>query len=331
MTDPDNAEVIDAHIAICDPHHHLWEREHDDYLVDDFRRDTQSGHNVVSTVYIEVKSHYRPEGPEELRPVGETEWVVAQATDVLMRGIVGFVDLTRGAAADDVIAAHLTAADGRLRGVRQPVVWDAEGVVGRGRVPGPQLLMSPAFRAGAARLVRHHLVFDAAIYASQLDELRLFAAALPDLKIVLNHLGFPLGVGVHAERRAEVEKSWRTHLAAIARCENVMLKLGGLGLPAMATPGGKFPGLASAEEVAGIWGPTIRWCIELFGIDRCMFESNFPVDRRLCTYRDLWSAYKLMTREFSDSERDALLRGTAERVYRLTADSSVSSAAQVSC
>jgi predicted TIM-barrel fold metal-dependent hydrolase len=319
--------AIEPDLPICDPHHHLWEHPTDTYLLDELRADTGSGHRVERTVFVECTSAYRPDGPEALRPVGETELVAAIAAEsertadqgAVIAGIVGLADLRLGGAVEEVLAAHVEAGAGRFRGIRHATSWDPDpGIRNAHTDPPPGLLGDPSFREGFAALGRAGLRFDAWHYHPQIPELTDLARAQPDVPIVLDHLGGPLGIGPYAGRREEVRDVWRGAMAELAGCENVSVKLGGIGMPIYGLGWHQRPEPPTSEELAEAWAPDIRWCIEAFGVDRCMFESNFPVDKRSCSYVVLWNAFKRIVADASAEERDALFRGTATRFYGLS-------------
>jgi predicted TIM-barrel fold metal-dependent hydrolase len=317
-------EAIDPDLPICDPHHHLWHHATDPYLLTHLHADTGAGHNVVETVFVDCMAEYRTDGPEHLRPVGETAWVAGLAAEseagdgATIAGIVGFADLTLGAAVEEVLAAHVEAGDGRFRGIRHATSWDASPDVRNAHTSPPEgLLGHDDFRAGLATLGRMGLSFDAWMYHPQLGELVDLARAHPDVTIVLDHLGGPLGIGPYADRRDEVRAAWEAPMAELAGCSNVHLKLGGIGMAIYGLAWHHAPAAPTSEALAGAWGPQIEWCIERFGPDRCMFESNFPVDRRSCSYVVLWNAFKRIAAGCSDAERAELFRGTARRAYRL--------------
>src|SRR3954470_24892634 len=272
-------DVLEPELAICDPHHHLWDNADSRYMVEELRSDTGSGHRVVRTVFVECMSGYRTDGPEAFRPVGETEFVVAADPDGFIGGIVGFADLRTPEIAD-VLAAHVEAGDGRFRGIRHASAWDAgPGIRPSHTNPPPRLFDDPAFRSGLAALGRAGLTFDAWLYHPQLPELVDLARAHPEVPIVLDHLGGPLGIGPYAGRRGEVLDAWRASMAEVAACENVVLKLGGIGMPIFGRGFHKQEQETTSQQLGDEWGDDIRWCIERFGVDRCMFESNFPVDK----------------------------------------------------
>ncbi|MCU1344545.1 MAG: amidohydrolase [Acidimicrobiia bacterium] len=310
-------EILDPELEICDAHHHLWDLK-PPYLPADLLTDMAPGHRITSTVHVEVGSaHYRADGPAALAPVGETEWLLTlDLSGGVAAGIVGHADLTLGAAVQPALEAHIEAAQGRFRGIRHMTAWDGSPDV-RNATPDlePQLLAQ--LGDGLEALGRLGLSFDAWMFHRQLPELVEVARKHPDVTIVLDHLGGPLGIGPYSGHRDEVWAQTRANLTEVARCENVVLKLGGIGMTMLGAGWDKYPQRVTSQEAADTWGPLIRWCIETFGPSRCMFESNFPVDKRGIDYPVLWNAFKRMTADFSVSERRELFCGTAERVYRL--------------
>ncbi len=318
--------ALEPHLPIVDSHHHLWDRPESRYMLADLLADI-GGHNVVATVFIECMSMYRAAGPEALRPIGETEFVngiAAQSASGgfggtrICAGIVGFADLTLGAAVDEVLEAHLAQAPDRFRGIRHAVGWDADpGVRNSHTNPPPRLMRDPAYRAGVARLAAHGLNFEAWLYHTQLDDLIDLARACPEVSIVLDHFGGPLGIGPYRDRRAEIYEAWKPRIAAIAECPNVTAKLGGLAMPINGFRWHKRPAPPDSEELAAAGRDYYLHAIDCFGPDRCMFESNFPVDKVSCGYTVLWNAFKRIAAGFSAGEKRALFHDTAARVYRL--------------
>jgi L-fuconolactonase len=314
-------DPLDPHVPICDAHHHLLSTG--PYLIEEFLSDIAGGHNVVSTVYVEADaSHYRAEGPEELRPVGETEFVVAQTrlarnttTDVAA-AIVGFADLTRGARVGPALDAHIAASGQRFRGVRQSMTWhDSPEIISWAKSPAP--LADEAFLAGFELLERYDLSFDAWIFHTQIEELSELANAFPSTTIVLNHVGGPLGVGPYYGRHGEVLEEWKLGIEAIAATPNVVVKLGGLGMPMCGFRWRKASVPPSSTELAEGMAPYYLWCVEQLGADRCMFESNFPVDKVSYSYTVLWNAFKRLIASLPEQDRSALLHDTAVATYRI--------------
>jgi L-fuconolactonase len=302
---------------ICDPHHHLWLRSRMEYLPADLSADIATVPGVVRTVFVECSAWYRPDGPEHQRAVGETEWVVANTDPTVIQGIVGAADLRVGPLVEDTLHAHIAAGAGRFRGIRQRATWDAHPDVSRNSPDqGPGLLRDESFRRGFDVLSALGLTFDAWLFFPQLPDLVDLARARPEATIILNHLGAPITMGPYADREA-THARWRNLMAEVAACPNVVLKVGGIGMPMF---GGTWHQAASppdAVEVAAVWGDPIRFCIDAFGPDRCMFESNFPVDKVSMSYATLWSAFDLISASYSPAERAALFHDTAARVYRL--------------
>ena len=289
--------------------------------------DTNSGHNIVSTVFIECGAKYKTDGPAALQPVGETEFVDAIAAisasgdygaTRIAAGIVGHANLLLGDDVVPVLEAHIEAGGGRFRGIRHSVPWDASDDVPviRGKRP-PHLLIDGDYRAGFAQLARFGLSYEGWLYHPQLPELTDLARAAPDTTIILNHFGGPLGVGPYAGKREEVFAQWQTDLAELASYPNVVAKLGGLnmfingfGWHDMAKP-------PTSEALVAATRPYFEYAIEQFGVDRCMFESNFPVDMLSCSYNILWNSFKKMTADRPAADRAKLFHDTATRIYRL--------------
>ena len=257
-----------------------------------------------------------------MRPIGESEFVRAIAEEgdrrggktKICAGIVSFADL-RLANVDAVLEDQITAAGGRFRGIRQIAAHDPAITGASSYVPPPGLMNDPNFRRGLRRLPAHNLTFEAWIYHPQIKTLTEVARECPDVKIVLNHFGGPLGVGPY--KRDEVFPSWRADIKALSDCPNVYVKLGGLAMIVNAFDF-HLPLLPpSSGEMANAWRPYVDACIENFGANRCMFESNFPVDKGACSYPVLFNAFKRLASGASASEKADLVAGTASRFYRL--------------
>ncbi len=322
-----NEDVLEPGRPIVDPHHHLWTYDPPGaYLVDDLWADTGSGHNVEQTVFIQCGAEPRKDGPKEMRFVGETEFVVRQAAEseqgpsnaTRIRGIVAFADLTLAARVDPVLEAHLEAGNGLVKGIRNGAAWDETDTVKTPFPSGPpHLYMDAKFREGFARLNQYGLSYDAWNYHPQLPELIDLARAFPDTSIVLDHFGGVLGIGAYADKREQVFEQWKQDIADLAGCPNVVVKLGGLAMPLSGFGWETRERPPTSDELVEAQSPYYLYTIEQFGPDRCMFESNFPVDKQAVSYRTLWNAFKKIAAEFSTDEKDALFRGTAMRVYRL--------------
>ncbi|HEX9453559.1 MAG TPA: amidohydrolase family protein [Candidatus Binatia bacterium] len=314
----------DAAQPICDAHHHLWQRPPKGYLLEDLLDDLRAAHNIVSTVAIECGYAYRGDGAEEYKPVGETEFLegIAQrvAADPSIKtrvaaAIVGHVDLALGDAVAPVLEAHLATSPSRFRGIRHSTTWDGSGAL---RNEAPQgLLADKEFRRGFAWLQKLSLSFEAWVYHPQLAEVADLARAFPQVMIVLNHLGAPLGVGPYAGKRDEVFRVWSRGIVQVASCANVNVKLGGLGSLRSGYDWHERAVKPSSSELAQVLRPYIDHCVDAFGAERCMFESNFPVEKASNTYVNLWNAFKLITQNYSAGERAALFHDTAARIYRI--------------
>ncbi len=324
--------TLDPELPICDPHHHFWDSRNERdpyqrYLLHELADDLNSGHNVRSTVFVEARSMYRADGPEEMRPVGEVEFVqglaAASASGTYgparaAAAIVGNANLNLGDRVEPVLEALQAASPNRFRGIRHGVTWDPHPEIGvtSAHVMERQLAAEP-FRAGGRVLARMGLSFEGWMYFPQLPELAEFARAVPDLTIILNHIGGLLRVGPYGGRDDEVLATWRSGIAAVAECPNVNVKLGGIGMPRTGFDWHERDVPAGSEELAESMAPLMTYCIEQFGPDRCMFESNFPVDKVSYSYNVMYNAFKRLSKGYSASERASMFHDTAARVYRI--------------
>ena len=318
-------EPIEPALPICDPHHHFWDRPTGRYMTEELLADTGSGHSITSTVFIECRSEYRQQGPEEMRPVGETEFVRKLSTSggggktAIAAGIVGTANLLLGKAVEPVLVAQIEAGRGNFRGIRRTSVWDQHPEIPAHITSPPRGLLSDAkFREGFACLKKHNLSFDAWLYFHQIGELTDLARAFPDNTIILNHAGGLILVGPYASKQDEVREEWRRGITALADCSNVMVKLGGLGMPRWGFGWDTRTIPPGSAELAEAMSPYLLFCIERFGPERCMFESNFPVDKVSYSYNVIWNAFKRIVKGFSSAEKAALFHDTAVRVYRLS-------------
>lgn len=321
--------ALEPELPIIDTHLHLWHHfDAQPYLLPDHARDIAvSGHNVTGSVYVECNAFYRADGPEHLRPVGETEFAVGQAamacsgkyTDArVAQGIVGFADLTLGDRVQETLEAHVEAANGRFRGIRQRAKWDADPIVkGKWSEDAPHLYLSDAFSRGLERLTALGLSFDASIYHPQIPDVTGMARAHPDANIVLIHSASPVGHSSYAGRETENHANWLAWMRELATCPNVSVKMGGILMNVANWDFTKAERPLTSQELAALWRPWIEPCIELFGADRCMVSSNFPVDRVGFPYGTVWNMFKRITTDCSDDEKKLLYSGTAQRVYRL--------------
>jgi predicted TIM-barrel fold metal-dependent hydrolase len=300
-------------------------RRHPRYLFDELLADVTAGHDVRATVYVEAHAMYRPSGPEAFRSVGEIEFangMGAIAASGLLggveicAGIVGGIDLSAGDVVEELLEAHMRAGGDRYRGVRaHGIAHDEDAVVMGHRQATPHLLRSDPFREGFGRLRAHGLSCDFSLLETQLPELAELAQAFPDIQIVVDHFGGVVGIGRY--RREERFPVWRDNIRALAERPNVAMKLGGLGMPICGFASFRPEGGASSEVLAEEWRPYVETCIEAFGVDRCMFESNYPVDGATAGYPVLWNAFKRIAGGCSPDEKRALFSGTATRIYRL--------------
>lgn len=343
-------EILDPALPIIDPHHHLWfvppahlgamalsgdacaaalgriYQLYPRYLFDELLDDLNSGHNIRATVYIEVHSMFRADGPEHLRSVGEIEFANGMAAigasgtfgeTKTCAGIIGAVDFSMGDAAREVLDAHIAAGNGRYRGARSPGIAYHASLAGLNRVLGsrPGILAEPRFREGFRHLARLGLHYEAWALEPQLGDILDLARDFPDTQFVLNHMGGLIGFGAldHRERFP----IWRKSIAALAELPNVAVKLGGIGNPLCNFPGANAARPYNSAQLADEWRPYIEHCIAAFGTDRCLFESNFPVDRVTAPYATVWNAFKRITAGASAGEKDALYFANAKRIYRL--------------
>ena len=318
-------ETLEPALPICDPHHHLWDYPEGRYLLDELLADVGSGHRVVSTVFMECGSMYRADGPEAYKPVGETAFVngiaAMSASGRYGEGracaaIVGYADLNLGARVGEVLDRH-AAASTRFRGIRHAAGWDAHDEIRNSHTAPVQGMLGDAtFREGFAELGKRGMTFDGWLYHPQIAELTDLARAFPDQPIVFDHFGGPLGIGPYAGRRAEIYDHWKGAVAELAQCENVVAKLGGLVMAINGFGFHKRERPATSVELVEATRDYHLHMIDCFGVDRCMFESNFPVDRVSCSYNVLWNSFKRLAAGFSASDKAALFHDTAVRVYR---------------
>ncbi len=337
--------ILEPDLPIIDPHHHLWdlrplmaafpEPRHPFiaaialspyYTFNEIHADTASGHNVIGTVFMECGAFYRAGADDAFKPVGEVEYVNGVAAQSasglygdsrLCEAIIGHADLTRGAAAGEVLDA-LAGASSRFKGIRHAAAWDADpDVLGPPFHHPAGLYRDAKFREGFAELGKRGLTFDAWLLEPQLDDLLDLARAFPGQPIVLDHCGTPLGMASYRGKLHERFDLWRAKIHEIAKCPNVSIKLGGLAMSFAGLPDhGPAAGLSS-EVLAAMWRPYIETCIEAFGPERGMFESNYPVDKWGASYAVLWNAFKHLTHGASADEKRELYAGTAARFYGL--------------
>jgi predicted TIM-barrel fold metal-dependent hydrolase len=321
--------ALEPALPIVDPHHHLWVHPGSRYELEELLADTGQGHNIRATVFVECKAMYRADGPEHLKPVGETEYVNGIAAKSAsggfgeMRacaGIVGFADLRLGNAVDEVLEAHIAAAPARFRGIRHASAFDASPEVRPSHTNPPEgLLGHTDFREGFRRLAKYKLTFDAWLYHRQIPELTALARANPETTIIFDHFGGPIGIGPYEGRRDEIFAQWKKDVAELASCQNVVAKLGGINMAVNGFGWHKRELPPTSDQLVAATRDWYLHSIDVFGPSRCMFESNFPVDKLSCSYGVLWNAFKKIVSGFTAEEKKQLFHDTAARVYRIAA------------
>jgi L-fuconolactonase len=320
-------EILEPGLPIIDPHHHLWDRPGYRYLFPELLADIGSGHNIRATLFEQAGSMYRADGPEELKSLGETEFVCGVAAmsasgtygpTRCIAGVVGYVDLRLGSRAKGVLERHIAVSDGRVRGIRNGSTWSDDLILGRfGGAAGPGLYLDKSFREGFAALAALGLTFDAWVFQTQLSDVVDLARTFPQATIVLNHVGGPVGIGPYAGKRDEAFAAWRASIQQIARFPNTYVKLGGLGMKMIGFDFFEKPEPPSSQDLEKVWRPYIETCIAAFGAQRSMFESNFPVDKGTCSYQVMWNTFKRIAAGHSADEKAALFSGAARKAYRL--------------
>lgn len=320
--------ILEPERVIVDPHHHLWgtERSPGPYLAAELAADVRSGHRVVETVYVQARSAYRVDGPPVLRPVGETEFIVQQNRElqqltggnVRIGAMVAYADLQLGDAVDAVLDAHEAAGNGLVRGLRNTAAWDPSPEIANSSPDTiSDLYSDDRFRAGFARLAKRGWSYDAWSFHHQIPSVTRLARAFPDTTIVLDHYGGPVGLGPYVGKREEILAQWRIDISALARCPNVVVKLGGMAMPVNGFAWHKREAPPSSEALAASQRPYFEHTITEFGPERCMLESNFPVDKASTSYKILWNALKRLAADMSEDEKVMLFSATASRVYGL--------------
>lgn len=314
-------DVLEPELPIIDPHHHFWKIGDFAYWLPDYEADIRSGHNIIASIHMECSTKYRTSGPEELRPVGETEFIyehTGAADGVVAAGIVAYANLRAPEQLDRVLDAHIEASHGRLCGIRDMVEVDPDPELRDARFDLPKNILDlPGLRQSVRRLGERDLVCDLWVYFHQLEKLAEVANTAPGTKIVVNHVGGVLLLKSYRGRREEVIRIWENGMRVLSACPNVYIKIGGMGMRWMGFDFHELPKPPSSQDLAAAWGPFASTVIDLFGANRCLFESNFPVDKEVCTYRTLWNAFKRMSAGYSPAERDALFRRTALDLYKI--------------
>ena len=320
-------EILEPDLRICDPHHHLWDRNGSRYLLDEILEDVYSGHRVVSTVFVECGSMFSADVAAPLAAVGETEFVQGVAAMSssgayggcrVAAGIVSFADLTLGIGVRPVLESHIAASVNRFRGIRHATSWHSSPDIRVSHAnPVEQQMRQDDFMEGVGVLGELGLTFDAWCYHTQIDEFTQLAKANPSVTMVLDHFGGPLGIGPYEGKQLDVFKAWQQSIETLKECRNVHFKLGGINMKINGFGWHKRERPASSDELVDKTAPYYEFCIDMFGADRCMFESNFPVDKESVSYPVLWNAFKKMSQFRTVSEKERLFHDTAARVYRI--------------
>jgi len=309
LKEPRQEAVLEPDLPMCDAHHHLWEYPGNVYLGKNLIEDIDA-HNVVQTVVVEAWPRNMRSGGRMKEPAEETALAVAESNSNPGRtriagGIVGYADLMAGKAVEKVIESHIIAGQGRFRGIRP--------------APG-SVLTDREFLEGCSVVNKHNLVIDVVVRYRQLPELVGLAAKYPETPIIINHLALLPTRRPNQNPPGEISdydiEAWKDSIAQISSCETLYMKLGGLGMD-LVSAGWKKTTNPDSAELAQIMKPWYFYCIERFGADRCMLESNFPVDKMSFSYNAHWNAAKRLTEELSPAERNSLFYATAVKAYRL--------------
>ena len=326
-------EIREPDLSIIDPHHHLWHGPREEmgennpyrYLLEDLWSDTGSGHNIKKTVFIDCGQEYHEEGPDAFKPVGETEFVLAIAKEAQkdsskaqIAGIIGHADMMLGDSSKEVLEAHIEKGEGLFRGIRHSGGWDSdEAVKNAHSEPTERIYLEDQFQRGLEQLIDLNMVFDTWHYHNQISDLAVLAKALPSLKIVHDHFGGPLGIGPYEGQQDQIFGQWKDDITELSECPNVYSKLGGLAMPINGWNWHKRDLPASSNELVNAHQRYYSHTINTFGVERCMFESNFPVDKQSISYHVLWNAFKKMSANFSEEEKKYLFHDTAAEFYSL--------------
>lgn len=317
-------EILDPALPIIDAHHHFYERPNWVYMEDDYLDDIQTGHKVIATVYMQAQTRYSVEAPHHMRPVGETSFIASRTKELISSGtqiaagIVGHTDLRLGAQVREVLEGHIEAGQGRFRGIRHLTTWDNDSSLVNPLSAVPAGLMQDVnYQKGVAELSSLDLSYDAWLFFHQLPELYDLAKRFPETSMIINHCGGIVRIGAYAQKDKEVFQLWKKNMHALAELPNVYVKLGGLGMRINGFNFHEAKTPPSSQELSQTWRPWMEFCIESFGAKRCMFESNFPVDKGSYSYATVWNAFKRLSANASPTERTQLFSETAKEVYKL--------------
>ena len=317
-------DTLEPQLKICDPHHHLWQHPNNTYLAEEFLQDINSGHKISSTVFVECMSSYYKDSSKALAPVGETKFIEELAernvknrsrTDIA-KAIVGFADLLLGDAVEKVLDAHLEESPYRFKGIRHACGWDSSDQIRNSHTnPKRFLYLDETFQKGFAKLFDYGFTFDAWLYHPQHQDLITLAKSFPNQIIIVDHVGGPLGIGPYQNKQQSVFQCWKKTISQLAECENIFMKLGGLSMATSGFEWHKKNKPPTSLQLAEATAPYLNFCIEKFGTKRCMFESNFPVDKISCSYNILWNSFKRITGSFSIDEKRDLFHDVAVKIY----------------
>jgi predicted TIM-barrel fold metal-dependent hydrolase len=320
-------EVIDPELPIIDAHHHLWIQHGEPYLLNEYCADLSGGHNVRASVAVECKAMFKKNAAPHLAPLGELEFlngIAAMSASgnfgecLVAHGIVARVDLTHHHTVSSVLDLYQHCAPERFKGIRISSIWHPDPSASASLANPPQgLLMSSDFRLGFKELGPRGLTFDAWVYHTQIDEVIDLAKTFTNTVIVVDHIAGPNGIGPFAGKRKEVFEIWNQSIKKLAFCDNVRIKLGGMGMKVFGFDFHEKNKAPSSDELSAQWSPYIHSCIETFGANRCMFESNFPVDKGSYSYSVMWNAFKKTVANYSIDEKYSLFFNTANKTYRL--------------
>lgn len=318
-------DIILPDLPIVDAHIHLWDRTGFDYFAPNYLADVDDGHNVTSSIYVECNMGYDPSLPEDMKPVSEIHYVMDQIAQGegkphnLSAGILGAANLLLGREVKPILDAQIAASEDRFRGVRYRVAFDDDPEAGYHEIGylNENVLDRQELLDAAKLMAEMGLVLDLWAFHPQLEDVKEFARQVPDLQIVLDHIGGPLGVGRYAPMRQEVFEHWSKGIKSLSDAENVTVKLSGLGISRL---GHKFEGghlKTSSDQLVEAWSPYVRTCLDAFGPERSVFGSNYPVDRQAASYRVLLNGFKKMLQDLSRDELNAIFHDNAKRIYRL--------------
>lgn len=321
-------EPLQPELPIIDAHHHLWDRQTGRYLTHEFSEDIQnSGHRVLSSVYVQCRSMLRSQGPESLKPLGEIEFASGVAAmfasghygnTLGCEAIVGGLSLLAGDAMQPALEIMKELSGGRLSGMRNPLSWHSDPRVTSSPVTPPAgLADSSAFRQGAACLARNELSLDVWVYHTQLEDIIRLSRAIPALRIVIDHCGGPVGVGPYAGMEKEVFHHWYRSMKRLAELPNVSIKISGFGMEVRGYKYAQDDCPPDSITLANAWQPWFETILSLFGPTRCMFASNFPVDKGMYSYGVFWNACKRLAHQASNDEQAHLFWRTAATCYRI--------------